>query len=147
MTTNTSSPLALAMEGRAPEVSISRHMVRRGVFAAPVLMAVCATFAGSRGAVSCAFAIALVLANFSLAAGSIAVTARISLGLMMATALFGYLIRLALIGVAVYLVRDASWGSIPSLGGTIIVTHLGLLMWEMKYIAASLAFPGLKPNA
>lgn len=147
MTTSTPSPLALAMEGKAPEVSISRHMVRRGVVVAPLLMAVSATFAGYRGAVSCAFAIALVLGNFMLAAGSIALTAQISLGLMMAATLFGYLIRLALIGVAVYLVRDASWVSIPSLGGTIIVTHLGLLVWEMKFVAASLAFPGLKPNA
>jgi len=32
-----------------------------------------------------------------------------------------------------------------SLGATIIVTHLGLLFWEMKYVAISLAHPGLKP--
>ena len=32
------------------------------------------------------------------------------------------------------------------LGITIIVTHLGLLFWEMKYISASLAFPALKPK-
>ena len=25
------------------------------------------------------------------------------------------------------------------------ITHLGLLFWEMRYISASLAFPGLKP--
>jgi hypothetical protein len=29
---------------------------------------------------------------------------------------------------------------------TIIVTHLGLLVWEMRFVAASLAFPGLKPR-
>ncbi len=29
---------------------------------------------------------------------------------------------------------------------TIIVTHLGLLFWEMKYVAMSLAHPGLKPT-
>ncbi|MEY4224878.1 MAG: hypothetical protein RIS33_1812, partial [Actinomycetota bacterium] len=32
------------------------------------------------------------------------------------------------------------------LGFTIIVTHLGLLVWEMRYVAASLAFPALKPR-
>jgi hypothetical protein len=32
------------------------------------------------------------------------------------------------------------------LGITIIVTHLGLLFWEMKFVSASLAFPGLKPK-
>ena len=71
--------------------------------------------------------------------------ARISLGLLMAATLFGYLIRLGLIFLAVYLVRDASWISLPALGATIIVTHLGLLFWEMKYVAISLANPGLKP--
>ena len=71
--------------------------------------------------------------------------ARISLGLMMGATLFGYLIRLGLIFLAVYLVKDASWISLPALGATIIVTHLGLLFWEMKYVAISLAAPGLKP--
>ena len=60
--------------------------------------------------------------------------------------LFGYLIRLGLIFLAVWLVKDASWISLPALGSTIIVTHLGLLFWEMKYVALSLAHPGLKPT-
>jgi hypothetical protein len=42
-------------------------------------------------------------------------------------------------------VTDASWISLPALGATIIVTHLGLLLWELKYVALSLAHPGLKP--
>ena len=60
--------------------------------------------------------------------------------------LFGYLIRLGLIFLAVLLVKDAAWISLPALGATIIVTHLGLLVWEMKYVALSLAHPGLKPT-
>ena len=68
-----------------------------------------------------------------------------SLGLVMGASLFGYLIRLGLIMVAVLLVRDASWISLPALGATIIVTHLGLLVWELKYVAISLAHAGIKP--
>ena len=34
----------------------------------------------------------------------------------------------------------------PALGTSIIVTHLGLLVWELKYVAISLAYPGLKPK-
>ena len=64
----------------------------------------------------------------------------------MGATMFGYLIRLALIFLAVWLVRDASWISLPALGSTIIITHLGLLFWEMKYVALSLAAPGLKPS-
>ena len=70
----------------------------------------------------------------------------VSLGLMMAAVLFGYLIRLGLIFVAFYVVRDAPWMSVTAFGITVIVTQLGLLFWELKYVSASLAFPGLKPT-
>ncbi|MEL0074659.1 MAG: ATP synthase subunit I, partial [Ilumatobacter sp.] len=87
----------------------------------------------------------LVLVNYLLAAGLIAGASKVSLGLVMGATLFGYLIRLGLIMVAVLLVRDASWISLPALGATIIVTHLGLLVWELKYVAISLAHAGIKP--
>ena len=139
------APFTTRLEGPAPEVSVSRDIVRRGLMVAPVLVAVCGVIWGVDGAWSSAYAIAIVLLNFGLAAALIAVTARISLTLMMAAILFGYLIRLGLIFLAVFLVRDASWISLPALGTSIIVTHLGLLIWEMKYVAISLAHPGLKP--
>jgi hypothetical protein len=120
-------------------------MITRGLVVAPVLIAVCAVIWGGDGAWSAAYGIALVLVNFALAALTIAGSARISLGLMMFATLFGYLIRLGLIFLAVYLVKDATWISLPALGATIIVTHLGLLAWELKYVALSLAHPGLKP--
>ncbi|WP_420451063.1 ATP synthase subunit I [Ilumatobacter sp.] len=133
-------------EGPAPEVGVSNDMIRRGLIVAPVLIGACAVVWGGDGAWSSAYGIAIVLANFALAAGLIAVAARISIALMMGATLFGYLVRLGLIFLAVLLVRDASWISLPALGSTIIVTHLGLLFWEMKYVAASLAHPGLKPT-
>jgi len=133
------------VDGPAPEVGVSKDMIRRGLLVAPVLIALCGVIWGLDGAWSSAYAIALVLVNFGLAAALIALTARISLGLMMGAILFGYLIRLALIFLAVYLVRDAGWISLPALGATIIVTHLGLLVWELKFVAISLAHPGLKP--
>jgi len=88
----------------------------------------------------------IVLANFALAAALVTVTAKISIGVMMGAVLFGYLLRLGLIFLAVWLVQDAAWISFPALGATIIVTHLGLLMWELKYVSLSLAYPGLKPT-
>jgi hypothetical protein len=133
-------------EGPAPEVAVSTDMIKRGLIVAPLLIAVCGVIWGMDGVWSSAYGIAIVLANFALAAGSIAMAARISLGLMMAATLFGYLIRLALIFLAVWLVKDAAWISFPALGSTIIITHLGLLFWEMKYVALSLAHPGLKPT-
>ena len=103
---------------------------------------------GGDGAWSSAYGLALVLVNFVLSAGLIACDGPISLGrVMMAAVLFGYLLRLGLIFLAVWLVKDAGWISLPALGATIIVTHLGLLVWELKYVAISLAYPGLKPHA
>lgn len=140
------SPITTRLEGDAPEITVSLDIIKRGAYVAPIIVAVCAVFAGLDGVFSSLYAIGLVLVNFFLAAGLVAVTARISLGLMMGAVLFGYLARLGLIFLAVILVRDASWISLTALGLTIIVTHLGLLVWEMRYVAASLAFPALKPT-
>lgn len=133
------------VEGPAPEVTVTADIVKRGLIVAPVLIAVCGFIWGLHGAWSSAYAVALVLVNFTLAAALIAMSARISLGMMMGAILFGYLLRLGLIFLAVFLVKDAGWISLPALGATIIVTHLGLLLWEMRYLALSLAHPGLKP--
>ena len=140
------SPLAAAAAGEAPEVSVSRDIVKRGLWVSPAFLVVSGVIWGTDGAFSSAFGLAIVLVNFLLAAFLIAVTAPISLTLMMGAILGGYIVRLGLIFLAVFLVRDAGWVSMPALGATIIASHLGLLFWEMKYIAASLAFPGLKPN-
>ena len=133
-------------DGPAPEVAVSSDMIKRGLVVGPLLVAVCAVIWGGDGAWSALYGIAIVLANFALSAGLIAMAARISVGLMMGVTLFGYLVRLGLIFLAIWLVKDASWISLPALGSTIIVTHLGLLFWEMKYVAISLSAPGLKPS-
>jgi hypothetical protein len=140
------NPFTTRLEGPAPEVSVTKDMVKRGLMVAPVLIAICGVIWGMDGAWSCAYGIALILVNFGIAAALIGFTARINLGLMMGAVLFGYLIRLGLIFLAVLAVKDAEWISLPALGTTIIVTHLGLLVWEMKYVSMSLTYPGLKPR-
>jgi len=137
--------LTTRIEGPAPEVEVSTDLIKRGIIAAPLVVAICGVIWGANGAWSSLYGIALVLVNFALAALLIAVTIRISLTMMLGAVLFGYLLRLGLIFVAVFAVRDAGWISLPALGATIIATHLGLLIWELKYLALSLAYPGLKP--
>lgn len=127
------------------EVRISLDLVKRAVYVTPLLVAVAAMIWDGAGATSALFAVGLVIVNFLLAAALVSGAARISVGLVMAATLFGYLIRLGLILVAFLLVRDATWISRPALGATIIVTHLGLLIWELKYVAISLAHAGIKP--
>ena len=143
--TEAANPYTTRLEGPAPEVTVSKDMVRRGLIVAPVLIAICGVIWGLDGAWSSAYGIVLILVNFAMAAGIIGVTARINLGLMMGAVMFGYLLRLGLIMLAVLLVKDSGWISLPALGTTIIVTHLGLLVWEMKYVSMSLTYPGLKP--
>src|SRR5690606_1404330 len=90
-------------------------------------------------------AVALVAGNLLLAAASLVWAGRISLGLLMGVALGGYAVRIALLFLVVWLLKDQSWIHLPTLGLTLVVTHLGLLFWELRYVSASLAHPGLKP--
>ena len=132
--------------GGAVELQVSSDMVKRGLIAAPVLVLVGYLIWGSDGAWSTAYAIGLVLFNFLLSALLITWSARISLVALMAATMFGYLLRLGILFVAVYAVKDTAWISLPAVGAAIIVTHLGLLVWELRYVSISLAYPGLKPN-
>ena len=143
----TNNPLTMSMDGPSPAMQVGKDLARRGVMIAPVMVALGALGWGTAGAWSVAYGLAIVIANFLLASWSLARAARISLALMAGMALFGFLIRLGLITVAVLVVRNASWVELVPLGLTLIVTHLGLLFWEMRFVSASLAFPGLKPKS
>lgn len=133
-----------AVDG-VPELDIVRDLLRRALPVAPVLVAVGALAAGIDGALSAAVAVALVVVNLAAAAASLAWAARINLGLVMGVALFGYLARIGLLFLVVFLLKDLPWIHLTTLGLTLVVTHLGLLLWELKYVSASLAHPGLKP--
>lgn len=132
---------------RAPESEIARDLARRAVPVAPVLVAVSALVWGFDGALSSAYAVALVVVNFLVAAGLMAWAAKISVGMLMGTVLAGYLLRLGAITVAVLAVRDSAWVELVPLGLTLVTMHLGLLVWEARHVSMSLAFPGLKPRA
>lgn len=130
-------------DGPAPEVAISTDLVRKGVMVAPAIVGLSWLIWGSAGAWSSLYGVGLVLVNFAASAALLSVAARISLAFVMGATLFGYLVRLAFIFAAVWFVAEASWISIPALGATIIVTHLGLLVWELRYVAITLAHSGL----
>ena len=138
--------VATTATGEATEQAIARDLARRGVWVAPLFCAIGAAMGGWHGLASAAFAVAVVCVNFLFSAALMTFTARISLGLMMGAVLFGYLIRLGLVALAVLAVRNASWFHSGAFGLTLVVTHLGLLIWETRYVSASLAFPGLKPG-
>lgn len=130
----------------APELEVAGDLLRRSLPIAPLIVIVGAIFWGWDGALSCAFAIALVLLNLLAAAGLMAWAARISLAALMAAVLLGYVARLALVVLALALVKDAAWVARAPLFGTVLITHVGLLIWEARSVSLSLAYPGLKPK-
>ena len=141
------SPMQMQDLGPAPEAQVARDLVRHGLMALPVALIIGFLGWGTDGLASVAFAYGLILVNFVVAAALLGWAARISLGLLMGVCLFGFLVRMAIITVVVLSVRDQPWVAPVPLGATLIITHLGLLFWETKFVSASLAFPGLKPSS
>ncbi|HEY3141529.1 MAG TPA: ATP synthase subunit I [Acidimicrobiales bacterium] len=127
------------------ERELAFDMLRRGVWFAPLVVLAATVIWGRDGASSAVVAIAVVLANLLLAALSLSWAARCSLPLLMAVALGGFAVRMGLVTVVMLLVKDQTWIDLVALGVTILVTHLGLLFWELRYVSASLAFPALAP--
>ncbi len=132
--------------GPAPERAVALDLVKRGLYALPVALLVGFAGWGTDGSLSVAFAASLVLANFWLAAVLLGWAARISLGLLMGVSLLGFVLRIGLIALAVVAVSGQPWVEPTPLAVTLVVAHLGLLFWETRFVSASLAFPGLKPN-
>ena len=131
---------------RAPEVQIARDMARRALPVAPLAILICGLGWGLDGALSGGFAVGLVVLNFLAAAGLIAWGAKVSPAALMAAVLGGYIGRLALLTLAIFLVKDASWVERGPLFATLLITHVGLLVWETRFVAGSLAYPGLTPR-
>lgn len=144
---NEANPLLSSYEGPSPVMQIGVDMIKRGAVIAPVLILIGTLIWGTDGAASVALGLGLILVNVWLSAWIIQTTARISFAALAGGAMFGFLIRLAIIATVVILVRNESWVDLVALGVTIIISHLGLLFWELRYISASLAYPGLKPGA
>ena len=144
--TMTADPLQQRLEGPAPVAEVAIDLIKRGLIIAPAIAILGSVFWGTNGAISTVFALGIILVNFAMAAGMLAYAGRISFALMGAAALFGFLIRLSLIFVAFWLVKDAGWFEAVPFGITVIVSHLGLLFWEMRYVSSTLAYPGLKPR-
>lgn len=129
----------------AVEAQVARDMVTRVLPAAPVIVLVAGLVRGGAGAWSAAAAVLVVTVNLVGSAVSLGWAARRSPAALMGTALGGFLVRMIVLTLAVWAVKGQAWADLPTLAVTILVTHLGLLFWETRYVSANLAFPGLKP--
>ena len=144
---DTTAPGAGMVDVGMVERDVVRDMVRRCLPALPAVVLVAGLLRGVDGALSASFGAGLAVANLALSALIVSAAARISLVLLGIASLGGFVLRLALVTVAVLLVKDQGWVDLPSLGFTLVLTHLGMLIWEARHVSVALAFPGLNPPA
>ena len=128
------------------ERDIARDLVKHGLLLAPVVILVAGIVSGWDGTVSAAIAFAIVILNFTLAAASVGWAAKVSPVAVGGVALGGYIVRLALILIALVGLRHVSWIVLPWLGFTLVGAHLVLLAWETHYVSLQLAAPGIRPR-
>jgi hypothetical protein len=114
----------------AVESVLARHTVARSVYVAPALVAIFWLTRGWDGAWSAAVGVGVIVANFLLAGAMLSISAKISLAVYHAAALFGFFLRLALMVLTVLLI--AQWLPIDRLafGISAVVAYLVLLSWE-----------------
>ncbi|MDG2428989.1 MAG: ATP synthase subunit I [Acidimicrobiales bacterium] len=132
--------------GLTTETAIARDLTKRAVWVAPAFLLVGIIGWGLDGLLSAALALVLVALNFRLGAAIITRAAQISINALYGAVLGGYVARLALMTVVVLGVKAVGLLATVPFAITLLVTHLGLLAWESKHVAMTLAAPGLKPT-
>lgn len=140
------APFPAEVTSIAPERQVARDLAVRTVLVTPAMLAVGATFWGWHGFWSSGIALGIVAVNFLLGAAAITWGAKVSPAALFGAVMFGFIVRLGILTAAVLPIRSSEWFEIVPFAISLLVTHLGLLAWETRHVAASLAFPGLKPG-
>lgn len=122
-------------EKRPVEAIVSRNMVKRAVWVAPILMVIFGAMNGVAAAVAAGIGVAIVVVNFLLGGWILATAASVSLSLYHAAALFGFFIRLGLIALAMLLVAGVTEIDRLAMGVSAIVSYLTLLSLEAVSVA------------
>ena len=135
----------VAVEPVAPESDIARHLARRAVLVAPVFLVGGLIGWGPTGLCSAALGLVLVAVNFRLGAAIITRATQISINALYGAVLGGYVARLGLMTAVVLVVKAGGWLATVPFAITLLVTHLGLLVWESRHVALTLAAPGRRP--
>jgi len=130
----------------ATEVAVATDLIRRAAIVSPVFLLVGVLGWGLDGLLSSALALVLVSVNFRLGAAIITRAAQISPNALYGAVLGGYVARLALMTAVVLVVKALGVLVAVPFAITLLVTHLGLLAWESRHVAMTLAAPGLKPT-
>ncbi|MCJ7726067.1 MAG: hypothetical protein MUP76_06740 [Acidimicrobiia bacterium] len=84
------------------ELTLARHIVFRALIVGPIAVAVAWLIRGPSGAAAAAIGVAIVVGNFLLSGWVLSRALKISLSVYHAAALFGFVLRLALIAGAMF---------------------------------------------
>jgi hypothetical protein len=93
--------------------------------------------------VGAAVALALVTCNFLAGALSLSWASKRSPAVLGAVALGGFLVRMLVVLGVIVLVEP--YVDMACLVIVLLVSHVGLLIWESRSLSISLAAPGLRP--
>ena len=116
--------------GNMVEQKIAISMVRRVVVVAPILAVIFGVFAGAGAAVAAVVGVGVVAVNFLISGAMMSRSARISLNLYHAAALFGFVVRLGLVMVMMFTLAGTTNIDKTALGISVVVSYFALLSWE-----------------
>jgi hypothetical protein len=128
------------------ETRIAHDLARHALYVAPIATVAVGLWRGVPSGAAVALAFALVVANFIGAAWVLGWVARTSPDLLMGAAMMSFLIRLVLLSVIGFGIKELDIVDWQVFCITLVASYLGLLVWEMRSISLSLASPGLKPK-
>jgi hypothetical protein len=118
------------------EATLAKHTVRRAIWVGPVVVLLFWLIRGSDGALGAAVGVLAVVANFLLSGWGLSVAARISPGAYHAAALFGFVVRFALLTATIVI----TLALVPDLDRiafaiSTVATYLVLLTWETVMVS------------
>lgn len=129
------------------ETRMASHMFKWGVVVSPFLLLVSYLIWSVHGLESSLYAIILVLINFLVTAKVMEIGGKISLPALMGAAVGSFIFDLVLLTAAVIPVAQASWMNLWALGLTLIVTHLGLVVFEATTISTRMAILDIRAKS
>lgn len=120
-------------------VEPEREMVRKALpLAVPALLVAIGVawwLGGRDAAASAAIGVVVVFANFALYGLSLAYAARISLIVLFAVGVAGYIVRLAAVVVIILGLKQLSWFSVVAFVAALVPTTIVLLSFEIQLVA------------
>jgi hypothetical protein len=120
---------------RPVELDLAKSTVRRAVVVGPILVAIAWLIRGWDGAWSAALGVAIVVGYYLISGTFLAMAARISFAAYYAGALLGFIVRLGLIAVTMYLLAKILPVDRVVLGVSVVVAYVALLILEVKALA------------